>query len=75
LFPSKAAKVNDKQTAKRVELETKIKQEKKNLSIVVCGNCQHLEEISEQSSRKPPLWRDPILVIFHRKGLLTPPAF
>lgn len=33
LFPSKAAKVNDKQTAKRVELETKIKQKKKTFPL------------------------------------------
>jgi hypothetical protein len=33
LFPSKAAKVNDKQTAKRVELETKIKQKKKSFPL------------------------------------------
>jgi hypothetical protein len=51
------------------------KNRKKNFSIVVCGNCQHLDEISEQSSRKPSLWRDPVLVIFHCKGLLTLPAF
>jgi len=73
LFPFKAAKVNEKQTTKRVELETRKKQTKKPFHCCL-WKLSALGEISEQSSRKPPLWRDPVLVIFHCKGLLTQPA-